>query len=141
MFGLESQIRGAPESLADSQLLYWSKELHQIESEASKILERVTEYSKQVTDAGASGQWEEINKLLTDTITQKDRFVLAVQKEMGIRDLSEEKIKSAQGLKIKLPKFTGYDSTEDIYTFQKQFEKFVTPYVSRPRIADTLKIK
>ena len=56
------------------------------------------------------------------------------------RDLSKEKIKNALGLKVKIPKFTGYESPMDIYTFRTQFEKFVTPYVQKPLLPDTLKL-
>ena len=65
---------------------------------------------------------------------------MAVREEVKSRDLSEEKIKNALGLKIDIPKFTGYKSSMDIYTFRTKFEKFVTPYVAKPILADTLKL-
>ena len=55
------------------------------------------------------------------------------------RDLSEEKIRNALGLKVEIPRFCGYDSPLDIYTFREQFEKFVVPYVERNLLPDTLK--
>ena len=39
------------------------------------------------------------------------------------RDISKEKLKRAFELKINLPKFKGYDSVLDIYTFHAEFEK------------------
>ena len=69
----------------------------------------------------------------------KEHFVLAVRREVMDRDLSKEKIRNALGLKIRIPKFTGYESPMDIYTFQTQFLKLVYPYVQKPLLSDTLK--
>ena len=71
---------------------------------------------------------------------KKDIYVKSVREEVETRDLSEEKIKNALGLKIKIPKFCGYDSDLDIYTFREQFEKFVAPYVQKPLLPDTLQL-
>ena len=57
---------------------------------------------------------------------------------MATRDLSEEKI--TLGLKVNIPRLTGYDSLWDIYTFRAQFEKFVTPFVQLPLLPDTLNL-
>ena len=87
----------------------------------------------------ASEQLSELNDLLADTLQKKEGFILAVRQEVENRDLSVEKIRNALGLKIQIPKFTGYESPMDIYTFRTQFEKFVTPYVQKPLLPDTLK--
>ena len=42
-----------------------------------------------------------------ETTDKKGKFIVAVRKEVQDRDLSEEKIKNALGLKVKIPKFTG----------------------------------
>ena len=57
---------------------------------------------------------------------------------MEARDL--KKIKNALGLKVKIPKFCGYDSAMDIYTFREQFEKVVIQFVQKPLLPDTLKL-
>ena len=85
-------------------------------------------------------QLEQINILVADTLSEKDIYVKSVREEVETRDLSEEKIKNALGLKVKIPRFCGYDSDLDIYTFREQFEKFVTPYVQKPLLPDTLKM-
>ena len=56
------------------------------------------------------------------------------------RDLSEEKIKNVLGLKVKIPRFMGYDSPLNI-TFWAQFEKFGTPFVQKPSLLDFFKAK
>ena len=128
-----------PASMPDSQLLCLNKGLQQFDAEASKILDKVTEYSRYAIELGASEQLSKLNELLAETIQKKEKFILAVHQEVENRDLSEEKIRNALGLKIKIPKFTGYESPMDIYTFRTQFEKLVTPYVQKPLLPDTLK--
>ena len=81
-----------PVEMSDSQLLLFSKGLHSLETEASNLVE--------------------------DTLAQKEKYVEAVRKEVDDRDLSEENIKNAQGLKIQLPKFKGHESPMDIHTFK-----------------------
>ena len=61
----------------------------------------------------------------------KERFAVNVHKEIIKRDISEEKFRNAVELKIELPKFKGYDSDMDLYTFRTEFEKLVGPYVQR----------
>ena len=46
--------------------------------------------------------------------------------EISKRDLSEEKVKNASILGITIPKFRGYDSSMDFYTFKAEFEKLTT---------------
>ena len=52
------------------------------------------------------------------------------------RDLSDEKIKNASLLGIKLSKFKGYQSPLDYYTFKAEFEKFVVPRVQAKLLPD-----
>ena len=58
---------------------------------------------------------------------------------MRDRDISEEKLKGALGLKIEIPKFKGYESSMDIYIFRAEFEKLVQPTVRRLLWPDYLK--
>ena len=52
-----------------------------------------------------------------------------LEKEIATRDLSEEKLKNASLLGINLPKFKGYESSMDFYTFKSEFEKLILPRV------------
>ena len=62
-----------------------------------------------------------------------------MKKGVESRDLHGEESKCSSNLKIELPRFTGYDSFVDIYTFRDQFEKFVHPTVRKPLLADVIK--
>ena len=92
-----------------------------------------------MSEIGASDQLEEIDNLVASTLSEKNIYVKSVREEVETRDLSEEKIRNALGLKVEIPRFCGYDSPLDIYTFREQFEKFVVPYVQRNLLPDTLK--
>ena len=65
-----------------------------------------------------------------DKITSiKEIFAVDVRKEVLKRDISEENLKYATGLKIELPKFIWYDPDTHLYTFRTEFKKLDEPYV------------
>ena len=51
------------------------------------------------------------------------KFQVNVIEEVRLREITKEKSFEASKLKINLPKFKGYDSPIDIYTFQEKFER------------------
>ena len=128
-----------PEKLPDSQLLEENKGLAQMNTEFSCILGKVTKFAGYVSEIGAGDQLEEVNTLVASTLSEKETYVKSVREEVETRDLSEEKIRNALGLKVEIARFCGYDSPLDIYTFREQFLKFVVPYVQRNLLPDTLK--
>ena len=58
---------------------------------------------------------------------------------MTKRDLSFEKLKNASILNIELPKFRGYKSPMDIYSFQTEFEKLISPRIQKKLLPEYLK--
>ena len=58
---------------------------------------------------------------------------------MSDRDISEKKLQNSASLDIQIPKFEGYNSEMDIYTFKAEFKKLVEPFVQRDLWADHLK--
>ena len=128
-----------PVSLPDSQILDFNSGLNHLDNDASKSLDKITEYSRYAVDLGATEQLQDLNVTLERTLEEKEDFVTAIRRETRVRDLSKEKIKNALGLKIKIPKFIGDDSALDIYTFRDKFERFVMPYVQKSLLAETLK--
>ena len=68
-----------------------------------------------------------------------DLYKMSLEKEISDRDLSEDKIKNPSILGIKLPKFKGYDSVMDFYTFIVEFEKLVAPWVQAKLLPEYLK--
>ena len=55
---------------------------------------------------------------------------------MSDRDISEKKLQTSAFLDIQIPKFDGYNSEMDIYTFKAVFKKLVEPFVQRDLWAD-----
>ena len=66
-------------------------------------------------------------------------FLKNLEKEISDRDLSEDKIKNASILGLKLPNFKGYNSVMDFYTFKAVFEKLVAPRVQAKLLPEYLK--
>ena len=64
---------------------------------------------------------------------------MSLEKEIKDRDLSKEKIKNPSILGIKLPRFKGYGSVMDFYTFKVEFEKLVAPWVQAKLLPEYLK--
>ena len=71
--------------------------------------------------------------------TSIDLYKISLENEIQVRDLSEEKIKNASILGIKLPTFKGYDSHMDFYTFKTEFEKLVAPRIQAKLLPEYLK--
>ena len=136
---LLGKVDDTPATMSDSQLLDLSKKLGVLDLEGNTILEKTTNFAKCV-GGDDSGRLDDLNEKLTSTLAKKESFAMAVRNEVSARDLSDEKIKNALGLKIQLPKFKGYDSVMDVYTFKTQFEKCVVPYVQKKLLPDTLKL-
>ena len=91
-----------------------------------------------------SGFVEKVKIVTTrrDVISKlKGEYFSSLKTEISNRDLSEEKLKSALTLNLEFPKFSGYDSQLDIFSFKKEFENLVEPYISKIHWPDTLKWK
>ena len=58
-----------------------------------------------------------------DLIRNKELYTFNIEKEVESRELHKLETFKASCLNIKLPKFKGYDSAMDIFTFQSTFEK------------------
>ena len=55
------------------------------------------------------------------------------------RNITPDKLKNAACMKIKLPKFSGYDCEIDLYTFKNQFKKLVESTIQKKYCSDYLK--
>ena len=58
---------------------------------------------------------------LDQAVKQYDMYMDLVKKEIRSRELSKEKAFKSSTLKISIPKFSGYDSPLDYYTFKDKF--------------------
>ena len=57
----------------------------------------------------------------------KIEFRQGVLDQISARELTSEKLKNTSVMKMNVPKFRGYESPQDIYTFKSEFQRKVSP--------------
>ena len=88
------------------------------------------------------GIQDEVDEMTTryDHITALvHEYTNAVKKEILDQEMEKESLFKESKLNIKLGKYKGYDSVNDLYTFQDAFEKIYLRTTPRRLIADLLK--
>ena len=127
-------------TLGDYQLLDISQD-KTLDQEFNTVLEKVTDMSSLVSGGGS-----EVQKLLESASSKRDsvsdkrnEFLKKLKALVESRDVTPDKLKNASTLTIELPKFSGYSSEMDFYTFKSKFVKLVEPVVQSPYLCDYLK--
>ena len=126
-------------TLTGHQLMEAEKRLFDLDRDFSEILEKITAFVERF-----SGFADETKIVIArrDRISKsKSAYFSGLKAEITKRDLSDEKLKSALTLDLQVPKFSGYDSQLDIFSFKREFGKLVEPYLSKIHWSDTLKWK
>ena len=138
--GLETKFDQDLDVLGDYQILEISQN-KSLESDFNTVLEKITDLAGLVSGGGA-----EVEDLLQSAVTRKDdvigkkdAFFKKLQLVVSERDVTSDKLKNAVSLKINLPKFSGYDSQMDFYTFKSEFKKLVEPVIQKQYLSDYLK--
>ena len=91
-----------------------------LNTEFNEILNIITELVKETpSNYDSENEILETFKIRDNLRVKKDNYTEGLEKEIQNRDLDSNKLKNASLLKIELPKFKDYNSTMDIYTFQK----------------------
>ena len=112
-----------------------------VDVEFNGILEKVTALAGLVPCGG-----EYVQNMLRNAKEKRNK--LALKRKTFLKNLQEmviecdifpNKMKNALGLKIELPKFSGYDNKMDIFTFKSKFQKLVEPTVQKKYWVDYLK--
>ena len=139
---LESKCKIKIESQTDVQIMELKKDFKSVDAEYSAILDKILKLAE-----SNPSRYEETKNLPSAVSKRKDNLCVSIEKyktgidsEISKRDLTEEKIKNAATLGIKLPKFKGYNSTLDYYTFKSEFEKLVSKRISKDLLSDYLKL-
>ena len=126
--------------LGDYQILEVNQD-KSLESEFNSILEKVTELT--ALSAVGGPDVEQMVRSVVRTrdrlASKKDTFFENLQKIVLERDVTVEKLKNGADMLLELPKFSGYDSEMDFFTFKSQFRKLVEERVSKKHLADYLK--
>ena len=127
--------------MSDHQVMEADKRLIDLDKDFGEILEKVTVFVQRISGCNAQDKLERVAGKRDSISTVKENFFEGVKKEIKDRDLSEEKLKNALSLNLELPKFCGYESELDIFTFKREFGKLVEPYLTKRHYSDSLKRK
>ena len=100
-----------------------------VDSEMRETFGKVTAFSKIASTCGneKADLLKEPEDLQSKALKTRNEYAQKLYSVVTSRDISEEKLKNLSGLTIELPKFQGYDSKMDIYTFRSEFEKLIQP--------------
>ena len=128
-------------NLSDPDLLTKKRELKSLDSDFHDILDRITKLSEYNPNeyAETANYLRVISGRKADLKTCISEYKLNLESEVCCRDLTEEKMKNASALGIKIPKFKGYDSVLDYYTFKSEFDKLIAPHIRANLLPDYLK--
>ena len=128
-------------TLSDYEVIDLKKREENLHMELRELLDKVSSFDKFVLPCGevtvqmrasAIKMRNESTDVLVKLLDQVDCVI-------NERVISEKKLENTASLKIELPKFKGYNSEIDIYTFQSEFSKLIEPYVVKSLWADYLK--
>ena len=141
MSELEVEFTVTDTTLAkESELIRRGKELSEIEKKMKNISEK---FPVMLSYTVSGKEFDEKVKKVEDRygcmVTSKDECVRRVKKLIEDKELEKEDVFKIAKLNVKLPKFKGYDSTHDIFTFQSAFEKLHLRSTPRRMLPDMLK--
>ena len=138
---LEKKCSIDVKNLTEFQVMENNSDLKNLNSEFNDLLDRITKLSQaNPSDFQETKNFlSEIEKRKVNLKTSIDLYKSNLGNEIVSRDLSPEKIKNASIIGIELPKFKGYDSPLDYYSFKSEFEKLISPRIPKPLLPDYLK--
>ena len=127
--------------LNDYEILDLKKREEGFHMELRELIDKVSSFVKFILPCGdkVSEKRSSVIEMRESGTTFVETFLKAVRQVIEDRDISEEKLKNAAGLRIDLPKFKGYYSEMDIFTFRSEFKKLIEPYVQKKLWSDYLK--
>ena len=127
--------------LTDNEILERKNELRMFDGYFNDLLDRILNLSKlnpnEINET--ENLLKDVNKRKNDLKDVIHTYKNDLKKEIHDRDLSDAKIKNASILEIKIPRFKGYNSSQDYYTFRAEFEKLVSPRIQKALLPEYLK--
>ena len=127
------------EILGDYQILELSQNQN-LDLEFNRILEKITELSSLVASIGDQTLHSETFAWRQKLSEKRDEYSKNLQSVVVSRDITPDKMKNACTLQIDIPKFSGYESSIDFFSFKTKFQKLVEPRVQKPYWVDYLKL-
>ena len=129
------------QNLNDYELLDRSKNVINLDIEMREIFAIFSKISKVVATLGSGNDalLTKPRRLQDKALKTRNVYMQELHGLISSRDVSEEKLKKSKDLPIELPKFRGYDSKLDIYSFRSEFEKLIQPSIQKQYWVDILK--
>ena len=121
-------------SKADIKLEELPKQVQKLEN-LSKMVHDILECSESALENRINDimdMYRKINKL-------KESYSHCIDDQMRKREITKQQLFNESKLRINLPKFSGYESKVDIYTFQSEFRKVHKRTTPTRMISDILK--
>ena len=127
--------------LEDIEILDKKRNVSTLDSKIDRLLAKSIEFRRIMPDnyENKDADWLKVTNLIDYVNQLSDEYNSALNEEMLTRGINKHKLCNESNLKINLPKFRGYDSPLDIYSFQAEFEKLISPTVKVNLIPDYLK--
>ena len=128
-------------SVSDFQILDIKKRFWDSDSKMYDIFDKVTEYSNLAALCGDDKD-DLISESLTlqdDALGARNAFCQKLYQIIEERGIDEEKLRRGHDVPVELPKFSGYESKLDIYSFRADFERLIQPTLLKRLWVDTLK--
>ena len=108
--------------------------------ERRKETERILKSIQDIVGAGEEVETvKAIQARYTDLLTALESYTELVHTEFSSREVEKQKTFKKSLLNIHIPKFKGYESKYDVYTFQDQFEKLHLRDTPKNHLPDLLK--
>ncbi len=136
-----SKISDSRELLSDEALIAKRTNLPSIQKRIDSLSQKFMELLSVVPDAKGSSDEDvskfadQYEKLQVCMIKYQDKL----HEEIKSRELDKEKNFKSSNLQIKLPKFKGYDSVLDIYTFKDKYDKLHSSSTPKRMMAEHIK--
>ena len=138
---LKDKFKVNMSKLTDHEVLNLKKREDSLSSELREILDKISSLLQYVVPCGDKARLlrENVVTMRDDISLEIQTFTKSLNKIISDRDISEKKLKNSVGLNINIPKFKGYQSEQNIFTFRSEFKKHVEQNFQKCLLADYLK--
>ena len=112
------------DNLGDYQVLEIHQDRKNIDIEFSSVMEKISDLSSLVAKGGPETEllFKKASRTRDRLSLKREQFFAKLEDVVIQRDITADKMKSASEVTIQLPKFCGYDSKLDVFTFKSEFK-------------------
>ncbi len=135
---LKADFLKDPKDFDDDELQIKKSQVDHFPKRLETIWSKISEMMKMNLDEHVV---QNIQEQYSELVQLKNEYVESIQFEFSQREIKKKESFKRSNLSIKLDKFSGYDSPNDIYTFQSDFEKIHLKDVPTDSLPAMLKSK